>query len=370
MITLNKIYWFLVILKKQTPVRTCNTERMSLQFFANSFSRSITLIVTIFCFLENNVSFSQNSKNIVQDTVITTFKDQYFDGYNQERMKEFEFPDIQKKRYNKITLHYEVKCPPQGCDTYDRIVSINVVKNKDNNTKETFEIARIITAGGKECSWDIDVSDYVSLLSNKVTLHHYISTQNMEGKGIFATLTFTFAKTTPTYTPFIIQNIINNNPYQRWSANEYYNELEQNLITKNIAIDPKAEKVFIKTTITGHGLAQDTKKKNIYAKQYIAVDYQHFFLDSIPCNNCKSSVCTDDTSGGVGWCPGTQVYSWKLDITDFSLPAMSDHTDTDGVQAGVNKKTISVRYNLQPTSCFSDTWYMIQSQIIEYKKEY
>ena len=294
-----------------------------------------------------------NCMSAANDTTITPFNNQFFDGYNQERMKDVVFPISSKNNYNKVVIHYTITCPPTGCDEYDRLVSINVVKKLPNNQMETIEIARLITAGEKECSLEMDVSDYLSLLSGNTTLHHYVSTQNTEGKGLFATLSFTFSKnTTKEWVAYNIKNINNNNPYQRWSASTYYNTLEQNTPTKFLSIPNDVEKAVIKITVSGHGIYDYANIKTPYLLQYLVIDYQHFFLDSLPVSRCQQGYCTEDTKGGVGWCPGTPVYIWELDVTHLLK----------------NKNNIAINYNLEAKEQFNNLWYMLQSQLIFYKQ--
>ena len=297
-------------------------------------------------------SFAQNNKVVTKDTtIIKTFNQQYFDGYNQERMKVFVFPKLEQK-YEKIIMHYALECPNAGCDEYDRLVSVNTVHRLPGNRMETYEIARIITPGGKSCKWDIDVTDYSSLLRDSVELYHYVSAQNYEGKGLVATITFEFIKGNPEMEAYKIINLWNNNPYNRWIANSEYNNITPNLGSKKIQIDIESVKTKVKTVVSGHTMGYINKeKKQASTKQYLVIDYSNLLVGNLFYGNCTVTTCSNDTLGGIGWCPGTEVRGWETDITDKIQPG----------------KEMVMDYNIEPASC-CDAWYMIQSQIIFYRK--
>ena len=73
--------------------------------------------------------------------------------------------------YNQIIMRIHLNCPNGGCDPWDRKAYISI-ENFDN----WIEIGRYVTPYGVSCGWEIDVTDFKSILHGNVNLKSHIDT--------------------------------------------------------------------------------------------------------------------------------------------------------------------------------------------------
>lgn len=107
------------------------------------------------------------------DTTAGIFADAHMTGANRQTEATVELPAGQ---FTQITLHWTLKCPAHGCDPWDRIAELHVVKPGTDGGEETFEIARLITPYGVGATWDFDVTSLAPVLTGSQKFRLFIDT--------------------------------------------------------------------------------------------------------------------------------------------------------------------------------------------------
>jgi len=139
-------------------------------------------------------------------TTVRTF-DQDFYNWATPHYQTFTLPD-DPENWNKVVILYTIGCPgtPNDCDPWDRLGHLRVVRD----TGET-EIARIITpydiTGGRgpgTCTWEINVTQYKSILHGEVTLRNYIESWIGGNNGWLVTIDFLFIEGTLDPEPYLV----------------------------------------------------------------------------------------------------------------------------------------------------------------------
>ncbi|MBK7966642.1 MAG: T9SS type A sorting domain-containing protein [Bacteroidetes bacterium] len=182
-----------------------------------------------------------------------------------------------------------------------------------------YELARFITPYGKACGpWDVDVSDFKSILVGKQKLQTYI--QVWGASGWLLNVTFEFIASTTAH-PF-------NKITPLWSTDYHiYGDpsIPYTLPNFNLPIDAKSKTVTTRMTISGHGqgntnnaaeFSQMTHQLNING----SATFPHFLWKS----NCGSNTCSAQsgtwTLSRAGWCPGQEVIPIVNNITSSVTP--------------------------------------------------
>lgn len=232
------------------------------------------------------------------------------DGLNtREVIEVFTLPD-DLSTYGKITMRVSQDCPTGGCDPWDRFSQISVIKDG-----ATFEVGRVMTPYGIACSWDIDVSDYRSVLSGEVEIYSFIDT--WVNPGWLTTVEFIYEEGNAEYEQIEVENI--------WvDYNVIYGDParkpESLSIAKTITTDMK--KMMIRVINTGHGQGNFENAAEFYpVTHHVLVGdkgpLDHFLWR----DNCEENTCSPQNGNWryprAGWCPGADVIPADFDITSM-----------------------------------------------------
>jgi hypothetical protein len=236
------------------------------------------------------------------------------------------------ERFERIELAYQLSCPesPGDCDPWDRTARLFAMRDTDDpEAPEALEIARVITpyditgswggqygTGPDSCAFVFDLTDYLPVLRDTVTLRSYIDTWVGGGQGWLVTTTFTFFEGVADPEPYEVIRIWENgyvsygNPNHPWT-----NYIEPQLLN----IDPDAISARLRMITTGHGFGNTDNAAEFSNKVHhalVGVDmYSHFLWR----DDCAQNPCSGQ--GGTwwynraGWCPGSGVIPWDNDFT-------------------------------------------------------
>ncbi len=102
--------------------------------------------------------------------------------------------------YDQVIATLEVTCPTGGCGEWDRVASVDAKSHEG----EWFEIIRYITPYGVPCSHTIDLTDYISLFSGKVSFRFNCATLD---NGFVYKLKLNYRAGNPQYLYSSIQQI-------------------------------------------------------------------------------------------------------------------------------------------------------------------
>lgn len=220
--------------------------------------------------------------------------------------------------FNNIMAHYEHTCVNGNCDTYDRVGGFKI----RNYRGEWVELFRYITPFGVQCTDDLDVSDYTSLLQGLVEFEFYMESWN--GSGYDPTLIFTFTKGTPEYLYADVDEIW----YGIFGFGDYANQQPVPMVNYQFSEDAEAAK--LKLTTTGHNWSSGTNgtyntgnAAEFYeATHHILVNGQNKY-DQHLWRTCSPNPAGCQPQNGTwtyprsGWCPGSIGLVWDFDLSEY-----------------------------------------------------
>ena len=258
---------------------------------------------------------------IGNDTTITAMTNAPLINGAQNYSVSVVFPDTFYK-YEQIIMHYSTSMPTAGWDPYDRIGQFIATKNN-----QTVEIGRFMTPFSKACSWTIDVTDFRSMLAGSVTLNTFILYYVTAGsqKGYLITVSFDFIGGTPKKEAYKIENLWGNDVNNRWEYGCYKHKISGYIPPKQVTIDPNADSIKANVNCTGHGEFNTDNCGEFCSKTHtLRVDSSaaSTFSHTLWRGDCGSNPCSPQNGtwqyNRAGWCPGSDVKSWKTDITAYA----------------------------------------------------
>jgi len=255
-------------------------------------------------------------------------------GYNQTETATFNLHN-DLTNIETIKMYVVLRCPTGGCNAWDVFANIKV---KDVTSGEWYEIGRYITPYGIDNSavekgFEIDVTDFKSLLSGAVELFARIETWGADGWEL--SVNFDYIEGTPDYPYYAISDVIS---YDDWSTSgvPYGGTLDTNVwdLDKSITIPANAEATSLRTIISGWGHATPTDADGrpcaewCYRTHDVKINgantFQHY-MGPIGCgSNPVNGQGGNWTPNRAGWCPGMEVPV----RTDVFPTAMAGNTFT------------------------------------------
>lgn len=220
--------------------------------------------------------------------------------------------------FNDIMAHFDYNCVNGNCDTYDRIGGVRI----RNYRGEWMELFRYITPFGVQCSDDVEVSDFTSMLQGLVEMEYYMVLWN--GSGSNPNLTFTFTKGTPEYLYVDMDEIW----YGDFSFGDYANQ--QPVPVVDYRFNEQATNVKLQLTTTGHNWSSGTNHTyntgnaaEFYeATHHILVNGQNQY-DQHLWRTCTPNPAGCQPQSGTwsynrsGWCPGSIGLVWDFDLSSY-----------------------------------------------------
>ena len=258
-------------------------------------------------------------KNQIENTldIITMHGDLVCTPTQHSDHGEYVFPS-HVGAFNNIMAHFDYNCVNDTCDTYDRVGGVKI----RNYRGEWIELFRYVTPFGVECSDDVEVTDYTSLLQGLVEMELYMELWN--GKGTNPNLIFSFSKGNPEY----LYADVNEIWFDTYSFGDYANQ--QPVPVVDYHYPEQAVGAKLKITTTGHNWSSGTNHSyntgnaaEFYeATHHVFVDGQNRFEQHLwrSCNpnpaGCQPQSGTW-TYSRSGWCPGSIGMVWDFDLTAY-----------------------------------------------------
>jgi hypothetical protein len=236
----------------------------------------------------------------------------------------FTFPDT-TVHYSKVVLFYKIGCPaaPGDCDPWDRLGYLKMQHGAD-----WYEIARVVTPYDitpaprpVTCTWPIDVSDYEPYLHGDVTLSNYIESWIGGNRGWLVTIDFAFIEGEPDWLPYQVVNL--------WQT--YYtvygdpnNPIESHLAAMRVPIDPAAGRVKFRAIVTGHGQGNTDNCAEFCPRSHSLTADASTFSHTLWRSDCNTNPCSPQggtwTYARAGWCPGSSVAPWDVELSSAVTP--------------------------------------------------
>ena len=233
-------------------------------------------------------------------------------GNNRTVIDTVQFPDSNVE-YSDIIMHLSLECPAGGCDPWDRKAKISV-----KHLGEWFEIGRYVTPYGVECGWDIDVTDYRSILKGEVALRSYIDTWVQP--GWLVSIEFEFIAGTPEHPFTSIRNVWN---YDYVTYGDPTNPVNISTVSEYIPED--TEDAYLRITTTGHGQGNTDNAAEFSNKRHnILINGESSYFHNFWRDDCEFNQCSPQNGtwqyDRAGFCPGDKVTPQDFSILDFALP--------------------------------------------------
>jgi hypothetical protein len=220
--------------------------------------------------------------------------------------------------FNDIQAYFDYNCVNGNCDTYDRIGGVRI----RNYRGEWMELFRYITPFGKQCSDEVDVTDFTSMLQGLVEMEYYMVLWN--GSGSNPNLSFTFTKGNPEYLYVDMDEIW----YGDYSFGDYANQ--QPVPVRDYPFNEQAARVKLQLTTTGHNWSSGTNHTyntgnaaEFYeATHHILVNGQSQY-DQHLWRSCSPNPAGCQPQNGTwsysrsGWCPGSIGMVWDFDLSSY-----------------------------------------------------
>jgi hypothetical protein len=243
------------------------------------------------------------------DTTVTVFSAAHMSNNNRQMDSSATLPTGQ---FTKIMLHWTLSCPPAGCDPWDRIAELHVVRPESDGGEETVEVGRLITPYGVGATWDYDVTDLAPLLTGPRKFRLFVDTWV---DGWMNDITLEYTGGLPDEIPVEVTNLWRN-------GGVVYGDPERPTATA-LAAQPvtRAENETLKARVimTGHGQGNLSNCAEFCQKQHHLVAGSDSLVVAPWRGDCNMNPVSNQhgswTYPRAGWCPGSDVHPIELDLT-------------------------------------------------------
>jgi hypothetical protein len=197
----------------------------------------------------------------------------------------------------------------KGLDPWDRCASIYLIDEKG----EKFEIVRYITPYNRAYTWQVDVTDYLPLLTGKKKVELACTTYS---QGWLVSVDFRFYKGRLAQVPYKVEKV-----WSGWVAIGLKDKPESLFFTpKSLSLDKGLSSAKLRFIVTGHGMSpnSDNAAEFLPIKRTAWVNGASFennlWKEDNYLNACRPQGGTwkFDRSG---WGPGDVVRPWDIDIS-------------------------------------------------------
>lgn len=271
---------------------------------------------------DNNTDNDALTETIAPTTNYMLFDEERhnYGGYGQTHTTALYMPE-ELNEFSEIYIHIDLDCPTSGCDPWDQPAKLTMTTDG-----ERYEIARYITPYGKGCGgWTWDITDFRSLLTNKIEWESYL--QVWGSSGWLVSVELELIEGTTEYEFIKVEKLWTDDNWVYGDPDISYDFPEQ---TIDIHEDTDAAK--IRMTMTGHGQG-NTNNAAEFAEftHHIHIDGEETFEQHLWKDDCAENEC-DDQAGTwlysrAGWCPGQDVQPWEWNMEGHFTAGQSVNVD-------------------------------------------
>jgi hypothetical protein len=267
-------------------------------------------------------------------TWVRTF-DHDFYNWATPHVDTFALPDT-TKNYSKILLYYTIGCPsaPADCDPWDRLGYLQVlhdtgeVDTLGQPILEPFEIARVITpyditGSGRpdSCAWEFDVTPYRTFLHDTVMFSNYIESWMGDDRGWLVTIDFAFIEGETQYEAYKVVNLWQDYHVVYGNPDD---PIEEVLDPRMVDIDEGIVGAGVRVITTGHGQGNTDNCAEFCNKEHTIIVNDDSYIQYLWRDDCSQNPCSPQGGnwqfGRAGWCPGSAVFPWDINITSSIVP--------------------------------------------------
>lgn len=307
------------------------------------------------------------------DTTVTTFIRAPLDIMNRSATGRFALLP-ENDEYSRIIMVYTIECSQRGCDPWDRVSTIGVQRPSESTDPDDIrvvEIGRIVTPPDRGGRWQMDVTDYRSLLRDSVTLTNYVNTSIGGGEGYLVSISFHYIAGDPDVEAFRVENLWNGLPIYGDPARP----IEKFLRPIGLQADPEADFVRVRVTTVGQGEGNTDNAATYSRKLHTISVADTLFERYLWMDDCADLPGTPDEERWqrprAGFCLGDVVRPWSIDISRYAEPG-SLYTVDYSVEPYINE----CRPSADDCPCDNCTYlvvghspphYWIEAQAISYR---
>jgi hypothetical protein len=228
------------------------------------------------------------------------------------------FPEV-GPQFDRITLHFALRCPNQRCDPWDRLGWLSVVR-ADGDQEAEIEIARFITPYHVGGSWELDVTDLRPLLAGQITVRAFIDTWvgpgSSYGDGWLVDAAFDFHGGVPAREAIAAVPV--------WAPSEHVHgdPAQPIALSTSVTLPAAASSATLRSFVTGHGQGNKDNCAEFCALEHrfdIGGDTRK---RTVWRDDCRETAVPDQQGTWqyprAGWCPGALVTPWTEDIQSAS----------------------------------------------------
>lgn len=219
------------------------------------------------------------------------------------------------RRFSRILMHVSVACPKGGCDAWDRVGQVFLLRDG-----RRYELGRFVTPYGIPCGpWTLDVTDFRSVLRGHCALQSFIHTFTLDGWRLSVSFEF-------------LEGGANPRPFHKitplWQTDELiYGDDRYPYQLPPVAFEPspRARELTFRHTVTGLGQGNTDDAGEFARKTHRLVVRREGRADStvIPHLLWRTDCGQNPTCPGqkgsaflsrAGWCPGREVQPFTVGL--------------------------------------------------------
>jgi hypothetical protein len=269
-------------------------------------------------------------------TTVTAFTGEhvYFGDPNRRTVDaEVTFPPA-GLRYASVTLRLDLGCPTGGCDWWDRLGHLSIVRpGVDGGEPVELEVARFITPYRVGGQFTVDVTDLQRLLEGPQTVRVFIDTWvgpgHANGAGWLVDAAFDFVGGIPTPDPFAVMPL--------WSPHRivYGDPARPIDVQATVDVPAGATTARVRALVTGHGQGNADNCGEFCRRDHtIELGDQPSTIE-LWRDDCATTAAPGQQGtwryARAGWCPGAMVRPWIVDGAAAPGPLVLRHRIEDYV---------------------------------------
>jgi len=259
------------------------------------------------------------------NTTVVAFEGEhvYFGGEPNRRTvdKPITFPEP-GLRYRKVTLRIGLRCPTGGCDYWDRLARLSLVRPGAADEMVELELARFITPYRVGGQFTVDVTDLQRVLEGpqmvRVFIDTWVQPGHAQGAGWLVDAAFDFEGGVPTPDPFAVVPL--------WAPQRvvYGDPARPIDVTANLDVPAGTTGVRLRALVTGHGQGNADNCAEFCARDHTFTVGDMPVTKNLWRNDCLTTAVPGQQGtwqyARAGWCPGAMVTPWTADATAAAGP--------------------------------------------------